>query len=110
LTPFVPGDTGGQQTHTLLTNEMPQHSHALNALPVRAVNVTPAAGSRPSEGAGGSRGSEFNINIYTTNGPGTNLNPAAVGGAGSGTAHDNMQPTLTMNWCIAMVGVFPPRS
>jgi len=110
LTPFVPGQTGGQQTHTLTANEMPQHSHALNALPVRAVNETPAAGSRPSEGVGGSRGSSFEIKTYTTNSPGTNLNPAAVGAAGSGIAHDNMQPTLTMNWCIAMVGVFPTRS
>ena len=41
LTPFVTGETGGQQTHTLTANEMPQHSHALNALAVRAVNNTP---------------------------------------------------------------------
>jgi microcystin-dependent protein len=109
LMPFVPGTTGGQQTHMLTANEMPQHSHAFNALPVHAVNVTPAAGSHLSEGVGGSRGSSFQINTYTTNSPATNLKPAAVGGAGSGTAHDNMQPSLTMNWCIAMSGIFPSR-
>ena len=110
LAPFVPGETGGQQTHTLTTSEIPLHSHALNALPVHATAITPAAGSHPSEGEGGSRGSSFVINTYTTNTPATNLNPAAVGAAGSGTSHDNMQPSLTMNWCIAMSGVFPPRS
>jgi microcystin-dependent protein len=110
LTPFVPGDTGGEPTHTLLMNEMPLHSHSLNALPVHATNTTPAAGSHLAEGAGGARGSGFNINTYTTNAGGTTLNPATVGAAGSGTAHDNMQPYLTMNWCIALVGVFPPRS
>src|ERR1022692_4586582 len=62
LTPFVPGATGGQQTHTLTANEMPQHSHALNALPVHAVNIAPAAGSHLSEGIGGGRGSSFAIN------------------------------------------------
>jgi len=110
LQPFVPGNSGGEQTHTLLTNEMPAHSHALNALPVHAVNTTPAAGSHLSEGFAGSRGSSYNVNAYTTNSRGTTLNPAAVGAAGSGTAHDNMQPYLTMNWCIAWQGIFPPRS
>jgi microcystin-dependent protein len=110
LTPFVPGETGGEQTHTLVVNEMPLHFHSLNALPVASVNTTPAAGSHPSEGRGGARGTSFNVNMYTTNGPATTLNPAAVGAAGGGAPHDNMQPSLTMNWCIALVGVFPPRS
>ena len=110
LTPFIPGDTGGESTHTLVSGEMPSHSHALTALPVNAVNPTPAAGSHLSRGEGGSRGSTFAINTFTTSGPGTTLNPAAVGAAGGGAAHDNMQPSLTMNWCIALVGIFPPRS
>jgi len=110
LTPFTVGATGGQQTHTLLTNEMPSHSHSLTALPVRAINTTPAAGSHLSQGEGGSRGSTYNVNAYTTNSPGTTLRPAAVGAAGGGAPHDNMQPYLTMNWCIATQGVFPPRS
>lgn len=110
LSPFVVGQTGGQPTHTLVSNEMPTHSHSLTAKRVAAVNTTPAAGSSLSEGHGDARGSTFNVNTYTTNSPGTTLKPAAVGGAGSGAAHDNMQPSLTMNWCIAMQGVFPPRS
>ncbi len=108
--PFVVGQTGGEQTHMLVSNEMPTHSHSLTAKPVAAINTTPAAGSTTSEGHGGARGTTFNVNTYTTNGPGTTLNPAAVGGAGSGAAHDNMQPSLTMNWCIAMQGLYPPRS
>jgi microcystin-dependent protein len=110
LTPFDPGSTGGEQTHTLVSSEMPAHSHSLTAKPVAAVNTTPAAGSVTSEGHGGARGSTFNVNTYTTNSPGTTLNPAAVGAAGNGAGHDNMQPSLTVNWCIALQGVYPPRS
>jgi microcystin-dependent protein len=109
LTPFIPGETGGQTTHTLLTNEMPQHSHALNALPVHAVNATPVAGSHLSEGIKGARGASFDINTYTTANPGTTLSTTAVGNAGGNAAHDNVQPSLTMNWCIATTGVFPQR-
>ena len=45
LTPFDPGSTGGEQTHTLVSSEMPAHSHSLTARPVASVNTTPAAGS-----------------------------------------------------------------
>jgi microcystin-dependent protein len=110
LSPFVVGETGGEQTVSLTSGQMPMHSHPLNALPVHSVNTTPVAGSSVSEGFGGARGSTYNVNAYTTSARGTTLNPAAVGSAGNGVAHDNMQPTLTMNWCIAMQGVFPPRS
>ena len=110
LTPFNPGSTGGEVTHTLIVNEMPAHSHGFQALANASANTTPAAGSHISEGHGGARGTTFNINTYTTNPPGTTLNPAAVGLAGNGAAHDNMQPSLTLNWCIALVGIYPPRS
>ena len=109
LSNVVVGEIGGEPTHTLLSNEMPIHSHALTALTVNSVNNIPASGSSISQGHGGVRGTTFNVNTYTTATPGTTLNPAAVGTAGGGQAHDNMQPTLTMNWCIALVGVYPPR-
>ena len=110
LSQFTVGETGGEQTVTLQLGQMPGHSHALNALPAHSANITPVAGSSLSEGEGGSRGSSYAVNTYTTNTRSTTLNPSAVGTAGGGQAHDNMQPYLTMNWCIAMSGVYPPRS
>jgi microcystin-dependent protein len=110
LSPFSVGETGGEPNVSLTAPEMPMHNHSLSALPVNATSTTPAANSSLSQGLGGSRGSSYNVNTYTTNPPGTTLNPAAVGIAGSSLPHNNVQPSLTMNWCIALVGVFPPRS
>ena len=110
LSPFSVGETGGAETVTLQYSDMPAHSHALNGLPVHAANTTPASGSSLSEGFGGSRGASYNVNTYTTNAPGTTINPAAVGTAGGSLSNDNMQPYLVMNWCIAINGVYPPRS
>jgi microcystin-dependent protein len=109
LSEYVVGESGGQPAHTLLLSELPAHSHALNALPVASVNNTPAAGSSLSEGHGGSRGSGFQVRTYTTIARGTTLNPAAVGNTGNSLPHENMQPYLVVNWCIAWQGVFPSR-
>jgi microcystin-dependent protein len=109
LTPFSVGETGGETTVTLNINEMPRHTHAITALPIASTVETPVAGSHLSQGHGGSRGTSFPIRTYTTQAPGTTLSNAAVGTAGGSLPHDNMQPSLVMNWCIAMQGIFPAR-
>jgi microcystin-dependent protein len=109
LSPFVPGETGGETAVTLATIQMPAHTHSPPALPVTSVNTTPQNGSMLSEGQGGGRGQTYTVNTYTTNGPGTTLRPAAVSPAGGNQPHTNMQPSLTINWCIALTGTFPVR-
>jgi microcystin-dependent protein len=109
LTPFIVGETGGTTSVTLNLNEMPKHTHAITALPVNAAVETPVAGSHLSQGHGGSRGTTYAVRTYTTQAPGTTLSTTAVGPAGGSLAHENMQPSLVMNWCIAMSGIFPAR-
>jgi microcystin-dependent protein len=109
LTPFVVGETGGADAHTLLYAEMPMHTHALNAKGGPGAVATPVNGSYLAEGHGGERASGFKVNLYTTAVPTTTLNTNAIGVVGGGQPHNNMQPSLTMNWCIAMAGIFPTR-
>lgn len=110
LSPYGVGDTGGVESETLLSSQMAPHTHALPAFASSANATTPAANVAPAEGHGGGRGGSFKVNTYTTQAPGTTLAPGAVSTTGGGVPHNNMQPSLVINWCIALQGVFPARN
>jgi microcystin-dependent protein len=110
LSQFVIGETGGEVSHILTTSQMPNHNHNFPAKAGPGANATPVAGSTVAQGHIPGRGVGVAINLYTTSPRSTNLNPALVGQAGGGQSHPNMQPSLTMNWCIALRGIFPTRN
>jgi microcystin-dependent protein len=95
------GETGGEPSVTLLQSEMPVHTHVVNGSNGPA-NLQAPAPDRVLGRAG--------VNAYLDN-PGNlvQMNPQAVSAAGSSFPHNNMQPYLTMNFNIALQGVFPPR-
>jgi microcystin-dependent protein len=97
------GEVGGEQSVTLLESEMPSHPHALTA------DQRPANLDNPSPLNALARSSP---NIYKTpTGAATvPLSDLAVGPAGGDQPHNNMQPFLTLNFCIALQGVYPPRT
>jgi microcystin-dependent protein len=97
------GETGGAETVTLLESEIPSHPHTLRADP----NV---AESPDASGNSLARGSSINIYQTLTNLNLTPMNPAAVAPAGGDQPHNNLQPYLTFYFCIALQGVFPPRT
>jgi microcystin-dependent protein len=109
LTPRSVGDTGGEDTVTLLDTQMPSHNHAMTAIADLATARLPAAGLAPAMGHGQGR-SAFNIETFTSNVPTTTLAPGSVSPSGESQPHNNLQPSLVINWCIALVGIFPPRS
>lgn len=105
LTPRVMGETGGEPNVTLLISQLPAHTHVPQA---GAASTSSAPGPTVTFGDGG-RGKE---SAYTPAAPASAvlLNPQAVGLAGGSQPHNNMSPYLTLNFVIALQGVFPSRS
>jgi microcystin-dependent protein len=95
------GETGGSQSVTLLQSEMPLHSHVMQGAtldPATAKAVNPNASWAISQGGG----------IYQTS-QNTQLAQEALTLTGGSLPHNNMQPYLTLNFCIALQGIFPQR-
>ena len=96
------GEQSGSEYITLLTSEMPSHTHTISgdATPLNAKQVSPS-GNVPGAPPG------LTLYAATTN---TTMNPSMLSVAGGSQPHNNMMPFLTLNFCIALQGVFPPRS
>ena len=95
------GETGGSETVTLLTSEMPFHTHGLRA--------SLDAGDVAIPGPTRVLASSAQGVIYNTTAPATPMAPEALAPAGGDQPHNNMQPYLTFYFNIALQGVFPPR-
>jgi microcystin-dependent protein len=100
------GEAGGVSTVTLLTAEMAAHPHTLGgSVNANGASLTPVGNLWAQAPQG--RGS---LSIYHE-APATGaVNPNCMPNAGGDQPHNNLQPYLTLNFCMAMQGVFPPRS
>jgi microcystin-dependent protein len=97
------GETGGSETVSLLESEIPSHSHALRASSDDGDLKAPSA-SRSLARAGGG------FLYQSTTAPLQFMAPEALVPAGGDQPHNNMQPYLTFYFCIALQGIFPPRT
>lgn len=95
------GELGGSEFVTLINSEMPFHTHSLVGGNVPATTGNPAADMSLSRSAAGS--------AYKTSGTIVQLAPEASAPAGGSLPHNNLMPYNTLNYCIAMQGVFPAR-
>ena len=95
------GERGGEQAHTVSIAELPTHTHVLTASAAvgNSVNPRTVSGHLFAQDPG---------NVYSgTASSLTALNAGSVANVGGSQAHLNMQPFLTLSFCIALQGIFP---
>jgi microcystin-dependent protein len=97
---FALGAIGGEQTHTLIVNEIPSHTHSINVS---------SAGAHASSTAGAIEASAATTN-FAPPGTAAALNPSAFANTGGSQPHDNMSPYLVVNFVIALQGIFPSHN
>ncbi len=100
LSSYAEGQAGGTETVTLTPAQMPAHTHAVSA------SSSPAASERPACRVLARSPDHSYVPEPDTD---TVMNPKMIGEAGNSQPHDNIQPYLVLNFCIALQGVFPAR-
>lgn len=108
LSTYDVGEVGGLLNTTLIQSQMPQHTHTVLA-DRTAADLTTPVNTAFAKGAS----TPTAVNLYTTDTtPGNQvlMNPNVVTMFGNNLPHNNMMPYLTLNWIIALAGVFPQRS
>jgi microcystin-dependent protein len=94
------GQVGGESTHTLTNAEIPSHVHSVSVSSTVGTVMNPSSGYYAV-----APGTE---KIYSSSG--ADSSAFVLGVAGGNQPHSNMQPSLVMNYSIALVGIFPSRN
>ena len=101
LTPRTIGETFGVNTVTLTTQQIPQHNHGINAF-------VPSNSGSPATNGGLSQPGIAANRPFSSSAPNTTFAPNMISPSqGGGQPHQNQQPYLGVNFCIALQGVFP---
>src|SRR5262245_24194203 len=98
---YTLGETGGQLAHTVTMSELPTHTHAANAISTKVTTNLPTGNMLA------------NSDVNTLYGPAQNFqtaNPTSITTIGGSQPHENLQPFLTLNFCIALQGIFPSQN
>jgi microcystin-dependent protein len=98
------GEQGGTDVVTLLESEIPAHSHGLMATTQAGNQATPVGNSLAKTTG------TFKPYLAPAGAPLVQMSPNALPPAGGSLPHNNMMPYLTLSFCIALQGVFPPRT
>jgi len=100
----------GVENVSLQTSTMPAHNHPFNATNVQGTVNDPSNAILASAYVGNRGSSESTGQALNPGTPNTTLLPTSLAPAGSNLPHNNLQPSLVLRPCIALVGVFPPRT
>ena len=96
------GEQGGEQAHTLSISELPAHTHIASAANVPATSNAPSNARMISQSVG--------ANMYAAASNLGAMSTQALPVVGGSQAHLNMQPFLTLTFCIALQGIFPSQT
>ncbi len=94
------GEKAGSEQVSLTANQLPAHSHALNASTNAAANTSPAENVTAVS---------TDTNIYGADNP-VSMDAAMLSNSGGGQPHDNVMPFQCLNFIIALFGIFPSRA
>jgi microcystin-dependent protein len=112
----VIGARAGEENHTIVSSEMAAHTHQMMADgTTAAASNTSTAGTSGTSVMGNSGGIQsppgsFTVSIYSSGNPNGALAPGVIGNNGGSQAHTNIQPYLTLCFCIALQGIFPSQN
>ena len=99
-TSYVIGQASGEVNHTLLLTELPAHPHTSPNCSTSSANTLTPVGGYPSAST---------QPVYTAGSP-TPLVSLATSSTGGSQPHTNQSPYLVLNFCIALIGIFPSRN
>jgi len=102
LSEYFLGQQGGSETITLLVSEIPIHTHTMKAHGVDLAEINAPAPNR-------ALATSKNATVYAPAANFVTMAPQALPPAGGSFPHNNMMPSLVLNYCIALQGIFPPR-
>jgi microcystin-dependent protein len=107
---YVQGEEAGTETITLNLNELPAHNHTLFGNNAGAFSKVPATGNAYAQTTKVPPPVTPGDPYYASDATTQPINPNTIKPYGQNGSHTNIQPYLTINWCIAMAGVFPARN
>lgn len=100
LSNYTLGQNGGEESVTLLVSQMPAHNHTVQASTAIGNQASPAGNAWAAQG----RAPIYSATANTT------MSPGSTSLAGGSQPHDNRSPYLTLNYVIALQGIFPSRN
>jgi microcystin-dependent protein len=103
------GQMFGAESVRLTTAQLPPHGHEARAVNAAGNSPMPAGNTLLSALGGQAASGQFETPAYAEGGNQTALNSATIGAAGSNQPHNNLQPYLAVNFCIALVGQYPQQ-